>query len=1317
MGILDKLLGGGGETGQSAIPAGPSTVSIEAAGTDAESKDLQEVKLKLALKSRSKRPVLKSNQGVKTAEVWAGYTMILPVGEESMIIVDQNGVKVEDFKNRGHMHFRDALTDIVKSDGKEYISKVPSSEPSDFFEGRLPTHLQPYARAFCGASQFKKVPMIVTNLHLKNPKITVLLGGRFIMISAGDPALLIAYQTTNSAGTFQPPQNWHRFDMGSKKKWPPELLECMGQFYPFHHGMKNVKETDYWVMSNVKGLYVGRSEVSSSETEMKWIKQENTPNIGSNVCFDRENPQKVYYCRSDQPAEIRAMDLSKPREEWNSGSTPLPGAYEGVRDLSLDPSGQFFIFLDDKDRMIILDKENLKEIARFGGIKYFRFNQQGEIQLLTKNGHWNTYHANFSEVHESLEAKKTADAIGGLDVGEYFRVAGSTVHRRPKQGGVGPGVLAAYNEVRDKLADDFRPEVDSAVALGDLDVVREALVAAKRDLVTKGLELKIVEYITGKAEESIIKKATQLAQPELKTILGRVRSRLQSLAVATLAEARDDVTQAQRYSAYVDATMQGEIRNIAAELHNKATEIFRTQAASIENHAHTLIRDTREALEKMDNKPDFDRWHEFSYPQLKKQLRTMADECLVELPGTRQKILDTVAELDKLAQNFEGKFAEEYSLIREAARERTEGKAAMIESDIKGFIERMMRETLRGRDDAETYASQSAIKNMIERDITDLESRDSSRAKGLRQLLHIKLANAYGEIERRARIGMNAAGHQMVLFGNVPFPRWEGHVKRQEKPELEVAFRIDDKTRGPGIGADDLFGDIIVNIKSSTGTLKSMRLFENLPNEDNWRMGHSKFGGTGRDVVPSYIKSGDYRRFYKNLRDWQRGDRSNLRVELERMRSERAAHYKKRKSPKNRPDPGDSDYDQWEKDDQIWQTEYRRLIEEYNKFFTENFITHLMQVDKLGEMDFLNGTNGKGYVPEWQPHWTSDHQTESMLGKMAELSRMQLDLQEGLLNLKGHAGTGKDVLVKMFCSRTNRPYFSMDCSKWTTEFELSEDIILESVDGASQTIQVPSVVLQAIQTPGAVMYFNEINAMPEQSQIFLHALMDEKRSLTLKTSAGRTVKAHPSVIMMGSMNPGYPGTFAPQFATRSRMVSLEVDYAPFQIPAKTGESLVQPRINPSEPLRVARSVDSLAEFTFDPDPDRNEFVQIWDAYVNGVGTLSNLTPTQKFDLGVILALVTFASRFRDDFVKKFEGGRDARNALPVTQPITLREMRRCAHALSQIPDTGKVGITPGNLAKELIAKFYFCNIDSREDRTKLEGALIGFTYSKRLGVR
>ena len=159
-------------------------------------------------------------------------------------------------------------------------------------------------------------------------------------------------------------------------------------------------------------------------------------------------------------------------------------------------------------------------------------------------------------------------------------------------------------------------------------------------------------------------------------------------------------------------------------------------------------------------------------------------------------------------------------------------------------------------------------------------------------------------------------------------------------------------------------------------------------------------------------------------------------------------------------------------DDDQWGAKYRELLQDYAKFSAENHILLLSRVDQLRQAPETEFANGSGYIPEWQSHWTVDETTEHYLEEMAKASKMQLDLQEGLLNLKGHAGTGKDVLVKMFANRTNRPYFAIDCSKWTTEFELSEDVVLEAEDGASKTVKVPSVVLNAITTPGAVMYFN-----------------------------------------------------------------------------------------------------------------------------------------------------------------------------------------------------------------------------------------------------
>ena len=305
----------------------------------------------------------------------------------------------------------------------------------------------------------------------------------------------------------------------------------------------------------------------------------------------------------------------------------------------------------------------------------------------------------------------------------------------------------------------------------------------------------------------------------------------------------------------------------------------------------------------------------------------------------------------------------------------------------------------------------------------------------------------------------------------------------------------------------------------------------------------------------------------------------------------------------------------------------------------------------------------------------------------------------------------------MFSNLTNRPYFATDCTKWTTEFELSEDIVLEAEGGASKTVRVPSAVLNGITTPGAIVYFNEINAMPEQAQIFLHSLMDEKRALTLKTSSGQVVKADPSVLLIGSMNPDYPGTFSPQLATRSRMVDLEIDYPPLMRERDPDDPNPNPPYDASEAIRMAREVDSLSDLTIEPNLQRNEFVQMWDRYVNGIDNgAPEPNQEQRFDIDTTLALVQFSNRLRGDFIKRFEKSREARNALPIDLPVTGRELRRCADALNEMSAEQKVSANPEAVARQLLGRFFLRHIDKKEDLDKIETAMATWTSQKRMAA-
>ena len=623
--------------------------------------------------------------------------------------------------------------------------------------------------------------------------------------------------------------------------------------------------------------------------------------------------------------------------------------------------------------------------------------------------------------------------------------------------------------------------------------------------------------------------------------------------------------------------------------------------------------------------------------------------------------------------------------------------------DVDGLIERLRTKGFTSRTAAEQYLSSSEAKKTLETEIAGLAGDNPDLAKELERGLKVRISNTLTEIERGALTQVAETGQQMVMFGDTAFPKWEAKVKEKVERKIDVTFEEDSKTHGPGVKAGDILGDISISIRTSTGKVEKVRLYEGWQDENEWRLGLLTY--RGESIPPSYLTAKEFKDIRKEYGDWSQGEKSNLRRELQEKRDALKEIYSRRQKVGERTPEVDS----------VWQEEYKAKLQEYATFAAEHHIPLLRRIDHIKAEPDVEYTNGKGFVPEWQSHWVMDPQTENDLEKMAEAFKMQLDLQEGILNLQGHAGTGKDVRMKMFAALTHRPYFAIDCSKWTTEFELSQDVSLDVKDGASVTVRDDSAVLAGIQTPGAIVYFNEFRNMPQQAQVFLHALADEKRGLTLKTSGGKFVKALPNVLLASSENPGYPETFEPQFATKSRRVSLEVGYPPLTRKPDAGDKNPNAPYDASEALRIARGVDSLADLTYEASLERNEYVKIWDKYINGIDNgAPEPTGTQKFDIDASLALVQFANNLRENFIKIFEKSREARNALPVSQPITGRELRRAAYALSKMTPEEKATANPEGVARDLLNKYFLTHIDKKEDQDKIRTAMSTWTSKKRV---
>lgn len=91
---------------------------------------------------------------------------------------------------------------------------------------------------------------------------------------------------------------------------------------------------------------------------------------------------------------------------------------------------------------------------------------------------------------------------------------------------------------------------------------------------------------------------------------------------------------------------------------------------------------------------------------------------------------------------------------------------------------------------------------------------------------------------------------------------------------------------------------------------------------------------------------------------------------------------------------------------------------------------------------------------------------------------------------------------------------------------------------------MPSIVYEAIMTPGAILVFDEINTLPEDVIKKLNPLFDYRRELKMPHVNGKE-KADPSVLIFGTMNPkGYAGVLPLPQDTASRAEFILAPYEP-----------------------------------------------------------------------------------------------------------------------------------------------------------------------------
>ncbi len=1287
------------------MPQPPLGHDVEQTGERAERKT-RLPEFKLTAVTRSEAPINQEGEAIKKIEVlrpWHNYSIIILENPKQIKILDENGDEVQDFTTPvSNASVEIDIQSFIARAGKRFLGDNTQKHPLVLNVNELPQLLQRESLEIIKrfspgqwTTAAESIPSQKIKLH--RPDVRILENGRYVVVGNKHEAPVIGFVTENNAGVVQAPRDWKRFDITS-----PDIPQYLVQYIESCESLpgeyRDISNEKYTVLVTDVGINI----VSKDKPNDAPLFSDTIPNVGQNIINDPVNPNVIYYCSNNHPKDIVRLDLSGDPSSWAPTTAELPKKYGRVNNLQLDPSGTCFLFYSEDD-LVIITKDTLEEVKQVPKLTQVNFDEISRIRAVDQEGHLVIYETNFDELAQELDKERVARLAQGVSITDIFQ---ATSAARAKKGVEGMDHLIP---LREKYAQDFAQVLGAITTLEGANDLRRGTQKLRGILKNQRLKDPEIAFILEGLEAPILDKEKEFGARKAQEILKAVHAKLAGgLSIAVISEVRGELDGLKSLEPFLDEDARRELREATTDFDQKSLELFRQRGGEIIKDVQGILARTRGDLEAFKNKADMDDWMEFRYPQLKSRLGSLAHDCPLEADEAYKAIALARAQLQELATEFEEKFKHEYALIREKASERIGAVVDTLEADIAGLIERLRAKGFMDRDAAEQYLSGSEARRALDEEIAVLASGNPDAAKELERALKVKISNMLTEIERGALTKVAETGQQLVAFGKTYFPRWEQKVKERTTQTVEIAFAEDQKTHGPGVQAGEVLGDVSIIIKTSNGKTEKVRLFEGLENESEWRLGLLTYRGEA--LPPSYVTAKDYREIRSQYADWSRGADSSLRKEYEAMRASLHEVYARRQKRDERTPEAEESF----------KREYRDRLKKYATFCAENHISLLRRIDKLRSEPAIEHTNGKGYVPEWASHWVVDSQTERDLETMAMSFKMQMDLQEGLLNLKGHAGTGKDVRIKMFCGLTNRPYFGIDCTKWTTEFELSEDVVLESEDGASQTVKVPSAVLNGITTPGALVYFNEFNAMPEQAQIFLHALMDEKRSLTLKTSSGKVIRAHPSVLLAASMNPGYPGTFEPQFATRSRMDEIEIGYPPLTRKPDAGDTNPNVPYDASEPLRIARGVDSLADLTYEANLERNEFVRMWDKYVNGIDNGAEAPAgEQKFDVDTILALTQFGNTLRENFIKFFEKSSKtskARQEMPVSQPLTGRELRRAAYALSQMTAEEKATANPEGVARELLERYFLIHIDNVENKDKIRTAMATWTSKKRVAV-
>lgn len=1325
MGLFDRIKGKGDDAAKPDDRSVPAEVVAEE--TD-ETPTLQ-----LITRLRSAEKLFEDPNTVKAVSAF-GNTTLLSDDSDELKLIDEYGNLARDFDKIASKDVHISWSTVGQAHAESYIGEnrarnevaVPSDlgfHQENLMNRILPGQLREDRAASVRWNKLGNTDNTVADHHIvSHPELGYIAIGN-AKSSAKDektkPAFVVYVNRDKDNKIIPEPRNWIRISSDMPKRRISQLLDRVSLSETALSDDIMVELERVYKSANALGgiPYKVYQDAISIEGDDGSKYVDKITAVSDNICLDPSDSLQCFYCQSNAPEEIYQVNMDGDNaEKWEKKPIRFPKKYADVQHLTLHPLGTFFTFKSGED-LILVERDTLQEIGRLPHADRTQIDANGLVRTVDDQGHFVIADMNLDAVVGHIKGKLIAGALQGADPSQYFRAGGASTAER-KKADVGFDV----GPIRRHYATTFQPQVDSIGSQDDAVRMLHALDALEADL-QQNTKVTITaaqaREVTAEWRQQVRETQKTLADREVQATLDEVRGMLGVAGGITAAQVElidQRLAPVRNQESLLSEPVAAQVRNVRQTFESASREVFVQQEGALVQQIRGVVAEQEKIAAELTDEMKFRSWQDFDLPAAKTRLINIGKRVPPQCLEASRQLSEANVRLDDLERTYTERFRERYDEVRRQVKRKRDGLVSVVRNGIDGFIERLSQSTFETRAEAEEYIANGGSYDQLQQQIAMVAEEDEQLGLELRRHLESKRSGVLARIDRFGTQKTVEGKGNVERFGTIEFPVWEGEIKEKKKTEISLTFLEDKSTKGAGIKAKDVMGTVGVRIRTSKGKEVEQKLWEGRSNADDFHGGSVDWHG--ESIPESYITRGEYDELRKKfIREWKPGGRiseraerakgvevGTLKQEYEKRRDALKTLYARRKSVRERDATTDAP---WQKGGAQYE-EYKKLLEEFAKFCSENQIALLQRLESLEHMPEPEYANGKGSLVEWQDYWVLDPDHDiPILDDLAERFNVQLATKSGAVMLEGPTGAGKDVYLQMYAERSGRPYFSVDCSKWTTEFELSQDVSIGAEGGVAVTVKEDSAVLQAISTPGAILYFNEFNALPHPAQIFLHSLLDDKRSLQLKTSGGRIVKAAPNTLFAASMNWGYEGTNAPNEATMSRFSAMTIGYPPFKkkIPGVRED---QAPYSAAEALRIARDVDSLADASTEADMDLNKFVGWWNAYVNGNGSKSGITPEKQFDLRTIFVLVDAANRLRKKYLEQKAGAFGAGPSdYSVSNPITSRELRRCAKRLSAMTGEEKAQKTGGEVevAIELLTKEFLPVVQPAEDREKLLQAM------------